>query len=331
METSNQFFSPEFQLNNLFDQINNQLPNDKLKKINEILNSSLATEMLLRHTGFFKAMGSLGETIKGKLGELADKVPDGVRSLLPNGVTDDDLQQVRQALQGPSQEGTEMTDPTTWRNTQPDGPPEPEAPTSEPAIRPQAPFDDAPSLEDVLNNPAFRRPAEAGDPMNIPEGGGQILDEAGNVMGGAADEAAQGVQQMADAAGEAVGNAAQQAASAVVEAVGNATQGVQQAASAVGQTVGQVGEAVGDAVGQASAAVGNAINTAAEIGGRVASAVGDATKTIGDVAAAAAEIPEVGPLIEGGLAVASIVTGFVSLFEKAPHITPTFYGEQDGL
>lgn len=86
-----EMLSPELQLNNMLEQINAQLPNNKAQKVSEIMNSVLGGEMLLRHVGFYKALSGVGE----KIGNIYKDVSSGESSLadsVVNNIVPDALQ-----------------------------------------------------------------------------------------------------------------------------------------------------------------------------------------------------------------------------------------------
>ena len=80
MEPNNPFMNPELQLSDMLNQVSQNLPSDKLQKVNEILNSALATEMLLKHSGFYKALESGAKNVSDAVRTVAPKVADGIDS-----------------------------------------------------------------------------------------------------------------------------------------------------------------------------------------------------------------------------------------------------------
>lgn len=80
MEPNNPFMNPELQLSDMLNQVSQNLPSDKLQKVNEILNSALATEMLLKHSGFYKALESGAKGVSDAVRTVAPKVADGIDS-----------------------------------------------------------------------------------------------------------------------------------------------------------------------------------------------------------------------------------------------------------
>lgn len=98
-----EMLSPELQLNNMLEQINAQLPNNKAQKVSEIMNSVLGGEMLLRHVGFYKALGGLGDKIKQTYNDISSGESGVVDSVI-NNVVPESLQPLARgaatALQG---------------------------------------------------------------------------------------------------------------------------------------------------------------------------------------------------------------------------------------
>jgi hypothetical protein len=83
-----EMLSPELQLNNMLEQINAQLPNNKAQKVSEIMNSVLGGEMLLRHVGFYKALGGLGDKIKKTVSDITSGESSVGESIINNIVPD---------------------------------------------------------------------------------------------------------------------------------------------------------------------------------------------------------------------------------------------------
>jgi hypothetical protein len=65
-----ELLSPELQLNNMLEQINAQLPDNKAQKVSEIMNTVLGGTMLLRHIGFGNAVSKLGSKISDTVSNL---------------------------------------------------------------------------------------------------------------------------------------------------------------------------------------------------------------------------------------------------------------------
>lgn len=81
MEPNSVFMNPELQLNNMLANVSQQLPNDKLQKVSEILNSGLATEMLLRHLGFFDGLSKAGSKVVNTVKQVAPEVGEKLESI----------------------------------------------------------------------------------------------------------------------------------------------------------------------------------------------------------------------------------------------------------
>lgn len=98
-----ELLSPELQLNNMLEQINAQLPNNKAQKVSEIMNSVLGGEMLLRHVGFYKALSGLGDKIKQTYNDISSGDSSVIDSVI-NNVVPESLQPLARgtvtALQG---------------------------------------------------------------------------------------------------------------------------------------------------------------------------------------------------------------------------------------
>jgi hypothetical protein len=86
-----EMLSPELQLNNMLEQINAQLPNNKAQKVSEIMNSVLGGEMLLRHVGFYKALGGLGDKISKTYNDITSG-ESGVVDAITNNIVPEGLQ-----------------------------------------------------------------------------------------------------------------------------------------------------------------------------------------------------------------------------------------------
>lgn len=85
-----ELLSPELQLNNMLEQINAQLPNNKAQKVSEIMNTVLGGAMLLRHIGFGNAVSKLGSKISDTVSNLTSgegSLPERViTNLVPEGL-----------------------------------------------------------------------------------------------------------------------------------------------------------------------------------------------------------------------------------------------------
>lgn len=102
-----EMLSPELQLNNMLEQINAQLPNNKAQKVSEIMNSVLGGEMLLRHVGFYKALGGLGDKIKQTYNDVTSG-ESGVVDAITNNIVPDALRPLAQGIVSAARgEGTE--------------------------------------------------------------------------------------------------------------------------------------------------------------------------------------------------------------------------------
>ena len=99
MEPNNPFMNPELQLSDMLNQVSQNLPSDKLQKVNEILNSALATEMLLKHSGFYKALESGAKGVSDAVRTVVPKVADGI---------DSTVETVKQGLGGLADRATQV-------------------------------------------------------------------------------------------------------------------------------------------------------------------------------------------------------------------------------
>ncbi len=102
-----EMLSPELQLNNMLEQINAQLPNNKAQKVSEIMNSVLGGEMLLRHVGFYKALGGLGDKISKTYNDITSGESSVTESVINNIVPESLQPLARGVASAVSGEGTQ--------------------------------------------------------------------------------------------------------------------------------------------------------------------------------------------------------------------------------